>query len=123
MNKERKARWVEALRSGRYKQATGALKKEDGYCCLGVACDLAAQDGVGKWLGDNHYGAAKFWGGGDEDNWSDAELTESVAAWLGIDETDPWVPFKSDEYDEPEDRALSDLERQRVHVQRHRRPD
>jgi hypothetical protein len=35
-----KARWVEALRSGRYQQGTGLLRKDDAYCCLGVLCDL-----------------------------------------------------------------------------------
>lgn len=41
---EFKAKWVKALRSGRYKQGTGKLRKrKDGklqYCCLGVACNL-----------------------------------------------------------------------------------
>lgn len=36
MPKEMKQRWVEALHSGKYKQAQGALEKEGGYCCLGV---------------------------------------------------------------------------------------
>jgi hypothetical protein len=30
------ARWLEALRSGRYQQGRKALRSEDGYCCLGV---------------------------------------------------------------------------------------
>ena len=33
-------RWVAALRGGKYKQAKGRLRKEDGYCVLGVLCDL-----------------------------------------------------------------------------------
>lgn len=37
-------KWVEALRSGRYKQARQALSTEGGFCCLGVACDLFAPD-------------------------------------------------------------------------------
>ena len=32
--------WIEALESRDYKQATRALHTEEGYCCLGVACDL-----------------------------------------------------------------------------------
>jgi hypothetical protein len=32
--------WVRALRSGRYKQTTGSLCTHEGYCCLGVACDV-----------------------------------------------------------------------------------
>lgn len=38
MNKEAKARWLKALRSGRYKQATSRLKYDKSYCCLGVLC-------------------------------------------------------------------------------------
>lgn len=37
MPKELKAKWLAALRSGKYKQATGVLcDKAGGYCCLGV---------------------------------------------------------------------------------------
>lgn len=46
--------WLEALRSGKYKQVGGALKDrlatgKMGFCCLGVLCDLAAKDGGDKW--------------------------------------------------------------------------
>lgn len=34
-------RWLTALRSDQYKQTTGHLRIGDGFCCLGVACDLA----------------------------------------------------------------------------------
>ena len=37
---------VNALRSGRYAQARGSLRTTDGYCCLGVACDVW---GKGRW--------------------------------------------------------------------------
>lgn len=41
-----KQAWIDALRSGKYKQARGALARvdEDGctsYCCLGVLADIA----------------------------------------------------------------------------------
>lgn len=32
--------WVQALRSGDYKQGRSALKNPHGYCCLGVACEV-----------------------------------------------------------------------------------
>lgn len=35
--------WVEALESGEYAQTDGALRHTDGYCCLGVECDLYAK--------------------------------------------------------------------------------
>ena len=43
-----KAKWTEALRSGKYKQFLEALRSPelDSYCCLGVACDIYDPD---KW--------------------------------------------------------------------------
>ena len=64
MDKRIKARWVKALRSGKYKKAIGALKVVDiqtgkaSYCCLGVLCDLHSKSAKGeKWAGeaDCHY--------------------------------------------------------------------
>lgn len=40
LDKEVKAKWVEALRSGKFKQGKGKLKYGDNYCCLGVACEI-----------------------------------------------------------------------------------
>ena len=44
MNPEIKARWVAALRSGRYQQGQGFLNKDGALCCLGVLCDLYDPD-------------------------------------------------------------------------------
>lgn len=40
MNKTIKKQWVKALRSGKYEQTEGCLKDKNGYCCLGVLCDI-----------------------------------------------------------------------------------
>jgi hypothetical protein len=49
MNENAKA-WIAALRSGEYEQGKKALHVLEGdgvgYCCLGVACDLAVKAGV-----------------------------------------------------------------------------
>lgn len=45
MNPEIKAKWVEALRSGKYQQGRMALKNGDNFCCLGVLCDLYDSSG------------------------------------------------------------------------------
>ena len=38
---ERRSAWITALRSGEYKQASGALRWMDNtFCCMGVAVDL-----------------------------------------------------------------------------------
>lgn len=40
-------KWCEALESGEYEQTKDCLHENgDGYCCLGVACELAILDGV-----------------------------------------------------------------------------
>lgn len=42
-----KAKWIEALRSGKYKQGRLKLRdKTDCFCCLGVLCDIS---GVSEW--------------------------------------------------------------------------
>lgn len=37
---EHRKKWVEALRSGKYKQGTAYLCRNGQYCCLGVACEI-----------------------------------------------------------------------------------
>lgn len=48
MHENIKARWTTALRSGQYVQGQGQLRDEIDerlqHCCLGVLCDLYAQD-------------------------------------------------------------------------------
>lgn len=40
--------WLNSLRGGEYSQARYRLKSDEGFCCLGVACDLGFT-GNGKW--------------------------------------------------------------------------
>lgn len=49
MNPDVKVKWIAALRSGDYAQTHGTLRDKDGYCCLGVLCDIAAKHGKGTW--------------------------------------------------------------------------
>jgi hypothetical protein len=46
MDAELRNKWLEALRSGAYSQSAGSLRKEGGYCCLGVLCDVSS---LGSW--------------------------------------------------------------------------
>lgn len=52
LTKQLKTKWIRALKSGKYKQTTGALKNHEGFCCLGVLCDLINPKG---WRGDKDY--------------------------------------------------------------------
>lgn len=49
MNAEAKKKWIDALRSGKYAQGTGRLRREvdgkDCFCCLGVCLDVNAPEG------------------------------------------------------------------------------
>ncbi len=40
MKKQDIQKWVKALRSGKYKQASESLQFGNRFCCLGVACKL-----------------------------------------------------------------------------------
>ena len=42
--KKHRADLVAALRSGKYAQITGSLHTTEGYCCLGVACEISGTE-------------------------------------------------------------------------------
>ena len=44
MKKTFKKQWVEALRSGKFRQGAGALYEDRTYCCLGVLCKVSGMD-------------------------------------------------------------------------------
>lgn len=48
MNPMYKSKWINALRSGEFKQGRKVLHNtvENTYCCLGVLCHILAKDGV-----------------------------------------------------------------------------
>jgi hypothetical protein len=92
MNKRIKRKWLEALRSGKYKQGRSELHRmEEGengpehkYCCLGVLCDLAEQEGVVSrgsvdYRGE-HVGGWKA--PGSSEAWS--YPPEAVLRWAGL---------------------------------------
>lgn len=61
---EVKALWLEALRSGKYEQARGSLRKivdgtTRGHCCLGVLCDVHQKTAgtKGVWKEDEYIGS------------------------------------------------------------------
>lgn len=48
MNKRIKKLWTNALRSRQYKQGQGRLRdKNNNFCCLGVLCNIYAQEHLG----------------------------------------------------------------------------
>jgi hypothetical protein len=47
MDPKVKRDWIDALRSGKYKQTRSKLCNKDGFCCLGVLADVAIS---GDWV-------------------------------------------------------------------------
>lgn len=48
ISKALEKKWMEALRSGDYKQGSGYLRKLDTFCCLGVLCELKKVDAAAR---------------------------------------------------------------------------
>jgi hypothetical protein len=94
MNQEVKAKWLEALRSGKYGQyRETALRHEDRFCCLGVLCDLAVREGIGTW-GKDVYGIT-FYQNGSETK-ATGVLPQSLIDWAGLSNCNPDVPHQGD---------------------------
>jgi len=104
MNPKIKEKWIEALRSGEYKQGQEALLNvyEDTkeYCCLGVLCELYAIEYPDK--AEFRYSGVFYTDMdilGHEQN-HDNYLPEVVREWAGIDDENPQLfdggPFLSE---------------------------
>lgn len=81
-NKENIKKWVDALRSGRFNQAKEALATKEGFCCLGVACELAFESGVPLLKETTGVGTVEYdgWGG---------TMPDPVMDWLGVESNNP----------------------------------
>lgn len=93
-------KWVPALRSGNYLQGKCRLRTANNqFCCLGVACDLLASDGLGWWemLDDGQYSFTYV--NGDANG---VVLPRSVADAFGMtDDGLGIVPNPNEETNEP----------------------
>ena len=85
MNQDIKDKWINALRSGEYRQGTGALKNSDAFCCLGVLCDLHAKETGTRWV---DY-AEEGWLSDYLDD--DLALPNEVIEWAGLKGQDPVI--------------------------------
>jgi hypothetical protein len=75
MKKRIKNKWIKALRGGDYKQTTGALRDDEGFCCLGVLCNIHAQE-------HPEVAAKEPWP--DEYMGASGLLPLAVAEWAGL---------------------------------------
>jgi len=84
MNPQIKQKWVDALRSGDYKQGQNYLRTNNGFCCLGVLCDLYGKEHNVEWeLVD----AGIYYEFQDKK----AILPLSVIEWAGVEDDNPEI--------------------------------
>lgn len=99
-----RAKWVAALRSGQYEQGTNYLSPDGlSYCCLGVACELAADIGVVRRLNDGYPVAYR-----DANTERDDMLPLSVQEWLGL-ASDNAATVATHRSDDPDDCGYNTL--------------
>jgi len=77
MNPQIKQKWVDALRSGEYQQTQRYLRTDNGFCCLGVLCDLYAKENNVEWNLVNNGHNYEFQ---DKESY----LPSSVRKWAGV---------------------------------------
>jgi len=85
MDKKIKKLWVEAL--PKYEQTTQALKNEDGFCCLGVLCDVYRKEKGIDWekpAFTNRMGRSYMFG-------ESTKLPVEVQEWAGLNGSNPMV--------------------------------
>jgi hypothetical protein len=91
---ERRRALVSALKSGRYPQTYGTLHQmparlsgsDGGFCCLGVACEVAIGDGLGLYATPSSSGRVTYATLTDR---SQSRLPEAARAWYGFPTPDP----------------------------------
>lgn len=85
MNKEKAFELIAALRSGKYEQCAGRLHDEEGgYCCLGVASDLAVKRGVGREEIESN-GAGYFFTGSPESKYDGNGSSSTLPRFVALD--------------------------------------
>ena len=85
MNPQIKQKWVSALRSGEYQQTQRRLHDENGFCCLGVLCDLYIKENQLEWEPSSYCNNAYMF----QD--MATVLPLSVMEWVGVEEVNPYV--------------------------------
>ena len=92
MNPQIKQKWVDALRSGDYQQGRNYLRTDNGFCCLGVLCDLYGKENNVEW----NLAVAED---GDRDYYEFQDKTGriplSVVEWAGVEDCNPYICGRS----------------------------
>jgi len=103
MKPEIKKEWVRRLRSGEIEQGTGALRRDEARCCLGVLSDMAVEEGV---IPEPHQGEWGDWIYGERDKSFPPAV---VLNWAGLTDRDPVVRLVENEDGEQFEYTVSEL--------------
>lgn len=103
--------WVEALRSGKFKQGKSSLCRKsdvgiDEYCCLGVLCELAEHQGITKSGRTGVLSNKKYYGLGNRRDWN--YLPPEVIKWAGLCTQNGTFHGNSTDFDETNLTRLND---------------
>ena len=89
--------WVQALRSSEYTQARFNLRTNEGYCCLGVLCDLYVKETDNEWTvyrtetkDEIPYTYYRVDG-------ESCVLPDCVVKWSGLDDQNPCINLHEDD--------------------------
>lgn len=106
MNQEIGQEWVKRLRSGDYPQGKVRLRNgDDTYCCLGVLCEIAVEQGEAQVVtqmhdinpGDKLYIEYRY---SDGESLSAHVLPRLVAEWAGLPADNPKIPIAGSGFEE-----------------------
>lgn len=94
MDQRVKNLWVNALRSGDFEQGQGNLRKDGKFCCLGVLCELAVNEGI---IPPGQQNTAPGFGDGYVYGGDMNYLNPGVIQWAGLDYKNPTVEVPDSE--------------------------
>jgi hypothetical protein len=97
--------WVAALRRiDEFPQAKGALRNEDGYCCLGVLTEVAIKAGVVMEVTVSDSGVYSYDGECEH-------LPDKVVEWAGLGSENPVVNLDNSKVeDDPDEEGEREVE-------------
>lgn len=86
MKKKIADKWVEALRSGKYQQGRFRLNEDGNFCCLGVLCEIAVEEGIAKkFISTDRKGTRIYGYSSGDDGFPEYTAPDSeIMKWSGL---------------------------------------